>query len=259
MTTTKKAVEDNIKFLDEQEGENAGFEQINSATMAIPFAKVLQKLSPELDKSNSAFNEDAEEGDIINTVTKEIYGKSLNLIVLKFDHVYVEWTPKEKGGGLVDYHSPENAMRLKTPDSKFGKWTTESGNNLVENYMYYCLIKGREKEGLIISTLTSTNISSAKKWNTQLTTTVMPSGKRAMPWWLVWEFASVAIKNNKGSWFGINVKQLPGHDGYISQQQFSIAQEEQKALPTANVDYSQLENKSGPVSSEDNSDKDAAY
>ena len=105
-----------------------GFEDINNMTMAIPFIKILQKLSPELNKAKTTFVKDAKVGDFFNTVTKEVYGNGINAVVIKFERIYTEWLSKR--GGLVGYHSPEDAEKIAVNPEKFGGWKTDSGNDL---------------------------------------------------------------------------------------------------------------------------------
>jgi len=53
-----------------------GFEDISTQTMAIPFIRVLQTLSPQLNKKKPEYVEEAQEGMFFNTVTKKVYGTS---------------------------------------------------------------------------------------------------------------------------------------------------------------------------------------
>jgi hypothetical protein len=66
---TKKNAELSTDVLDdifETAGEGAAFD---SSEMQIPFVRVLQALSPQLNKKKSEFIEGAAQGDLFNTVT----------------------------------------------------------------------------------------------------------------------------------------------------------------------------------------------
>ncbi len=214
-----------------------GFEQINTATMAIPFVRILQKLSPQLDKQKPEYIAGAEEGMYFNTITKELYGAVVRLIALKFERVYIEWRPNR--GGFVGYHSAENAERL-TVDHTFGNWKTKDGNLLQETYAYMVLIAGHEKEGLCVLSLASSSLKTAKEWNRLMTTHVMKDGRKALPYYLIWELGAEYMKNDKGSWYRPKVKLV----GYIDEAQYNTAKQERLALPSRQIDYAQLESKS---------------
>ena len=229
----KETPKGTMDFIDEAMDNLEGFEQIDANTIAIPFVRILQKLSPQLNKNKPQYIEDAEEGDWFNTVTKELYGDSIEVIVLKFEHVYIEWLPER--GGFVSYHSPENAERIAV-DKTFGHWKTEEGNDLQENYAYICMIVGHEEEGIVVMSFSSTSIKMAREWNRLMTTHVMDNGKRALPYYLVWELNATYTENDQGSWFTPNVKYV----GYIDENQYNTLSKERKALPNRQVDYQQI-------------------
>lgn len=213
-----------------------GFEDINGSTMAIPFIRILQKLSPQLNKQKPEFVSGAEEGDWFNTTSKETYGPEVNVIVLKFERVFIEWKPNR--GGFMGYHTPENAERLAV-DTSFGNWKTKDGNELAETYVYMVLIDGHESEGIVVLSFTSSAIKVAKEWNRLMITHVMDNGQKAKPYYLVWKLSTEYKENEKGTWYVPKVKFIR----YINEQQYNIAGNERKALPSKKVDYAQIEAK----------------
>ena len=176
-TTPDVKTKQELNFINIKEDTLKGFEDINNLTMAIPFIKILQQLSPELNKAKTTFVKDAKVGDFFNTVTKEVYGASIEVIILKFERIYTEWLPNR--GGLVSYHSPEDAERIAINPEKFGGWKTDSGNDLQENYVYYILIVGHEDEGIAVISMSSSGLKVAKKLNRLLVTHILSNGKRA--------------------------------------------------------------------------------
>ena len=219
-----------------------GFEDISTQTMAIPFIRVLQTLSPQLNKKKPEFIEGAQEGMFFNSVTKEVYGPNVSVIVLKFERIFIEWLPDR--GGLVNYHSPEHAEEIATDKSKFGSWKTKTGNLLQENYVYYIIIVGRETEGVAVLPLTSTGIKTAKGWNRLMTTHVMDNGRKALPFYLVWALETEYRENDQGNWY-VPIVRIKN---YITEKQYAIITPERKMLPSRQVDYAQL---AAPESNED--------
>ncbi|RPI08170.1 MAG: hypothetical protein EHM65_10655, partial [Acidobacteriales bacterium] len=161
---TKATIDNAMPFVD-QKDTLEGFEQINTGTMAIPFIRVLQKLSPQLNRNKPEFVDGAQEGDWYNTLLKRAYGPSIDAVVLKFEHVAIEWRPDR--GGFAGYHSMENAERIATAESKrvFGGWKTPEGNSLQEAYVYMVLLADAPHEGLAVVSLSSSAIKTAREWN----------------------------------------------------------------------------------------------
>jgi hypothetical protein len=215
-----------------------GFEQINQRTMAIPFVRILQKLNPQIDEHRDEFIEGAEEGMWYNTVTKRLHGAKIEVICGKFEQIYIEWRPNR--GGFVGYHDPENARRLATESKTvddFGKWKTPEGNLLQENYVYYCIEAGREKEGIFIISLASSMIGVARVWNRLLTSHVMSNGEIAAPYYLVWELSTTYRENAKGGWYVPALKFVR----YVLEPELLAARAERKALPSRPMPYAQLQ------------------
>lgn len=225
-----------LDFINQAEDTLEGFEDINAQTMAIPFLRILQKLSPACDEDSPDFIVGAKQGLFMNTVNKDLYGNTIKLIVLKFEHIYIEWEPDR--GGLVDVHTPENADRIAV-DHTFGAWKTAAGNDLSETYVYYVLVEGHEEEGVMILSLASSNIKKARELNRMMTSHIMDDGTRARPYYLVYEFKTERRENDKGVWFGIDFK----FSSLINEKQYGLMAPERKALPGKSVDYTQIDDK----------------
>ena len=80
---------------------NAGSEEVSAKDMILPRVDVLQALSPQIKKSDPAFIPGAEQGQIFNTVTGEIYGSSVTFVPVLFRKEYVLWKTRKAGGGFV--------------------------------------------------------------------------------------------------------------------------------------------------------------
>lgn len=247
--------EQDFSFLNDEDNL-AGFEKIGATEQAIPFLRIAQKLSPQLDDQKAEYIEGLKAGQLFNTVTKESYGDNISIICGGFDHVYIEWPPtREAGGGPLAYHTPEHAEKIAV-DKTFGKWKTESGNRLQETYIFYCIVKGRENEGLVILALKSTDIGVAKAWNRRLLSTMMPNGKKAKPYYMIWNLGSISVTNNQGSWFKLTVD----FESFVDQEQYTAISQERQALPQiSSLDFQQLEDRTGDVNSESEKTQGVSY
>ncbi len=241
--------QETLGFIDAAMDTMEGFEEVNAATTAIPFLKLAQDLTPQTKKHKAEYIDGLEPGMLFNSATSEILGNNIDVIIMKFERVYIEWKPNR--GGFVGYHSPEHAEKIAVDTSAFGKWQTEEGNELQEYYTYYALIVGRELEGPVILSLSSAGIKVAKQLNRLMTTHLMDDGKRALPYYLVWNMSVVHLEKGEYDWFQHKFT----FSRYIDEEQYSILGPERKALPSKPVDYAQIEDRT-PRESLDEDDSD---
>jgi len=140
------------KFYDYGSMAGAGFENQTQADVKIPFLGILQKLSPELSKNDPKFIPGAEEGDLLNTVTRDVYPGATGIIFQPCDtnHVIVEWKPRSAGGGFVAIHQTDSPLykdAIRERDQRVLKGSgdpkelrkikTPSGNDLIETFYIY--------------------------------------------------------------------------------------------------------------------------
>ena len=108
-TTTSVAPADLMDMFEENAG--AGLEKIGSDEMQIPFLRILQALSPQLNKQDSLYIKGAEQGDLFNTVSNRIYKADEGMVVINvaFETKYLEFQLRSAGGGFVRGEEPERS------------------------------------------------------------------------------------------------------------------------------------------------------
>jgi hypothetical protein len=150
----------------------AGTENVQAGDMAIPFLNVLQALSPQI---ASGLIPGAKVGDLLNTVTNEIYKKAL-LIPCAFNKAWVEWIPKTKGGGFVAQH-PTDALMAETTRDEKGNDVLRNGNHLVQTAYHYCLmVKEDGSVHRVVVSMTRTKLKKSRKWVSQIMDLKLPIG-----------------------------------------------------------------------------------
>lgn len=94
-----------------------GFENVDSTRdLKMPFLSIVQGLSPEKDKNDPKYIEGAEEGDVFNSVSRELYKlsgpnpKPLVVIPCGFVRVWNVWRLRTLGGGFVKSYSDEKKL-----------------------------------------------------------------------------------------------------------------------------------------------------
>lgn len=121
----------------------AGFENQTQNDLTVPFLDILQPLSPQVAEDGIA---GAKPGMIFNTVTDELFAANTGVLFVPVltTRMFVEWIPRDKGGGLVGRHQPGDEVVKKGIErsTEFGKAYTydengEKDNQLVETFYAY--------------------------------------------------------------------------------------------------------------------------
>ena len=235
----EKATYDHFKqFGDDVEG----YEGLDMSVMAIPFIRIIQALSPQLNKRKAEYVPAAEIGDVVNNITGQIYTTPLKIVIGKFEHIYTAWKPKR--GGFQGVFAPE--MVETDPkyvmNEKFKLIDSETGNELVDTYVYYCMLPDYMQDEVVILSLSSTQLKEAKKLNRLLMTTYLPGTQtKAKPFFMVWELSITEESNDQGDWAGLSFK----FDKFVTPELLEHVVTERKALPNKRVDYSLIEETAG--------------
>lgn len=234
-----------VGFLDEHSGE--GLENIEISDLSLPFLRVAQPLSPQIDKDSEEFLEGLQVGMFFNTVTNRIYGKEINLIPMKYERSWVEW--KQDRGGFVARHIPGS---IDIDKSDFSKWKYNA-NVIQDTLMFYCMVADRLNEGPIVFCLSSTGIKHGKNWMTQINMTRLPSGKQAPIFSSVWKLFTTKQQNAKGSFY-----QIGGKSSNVSRARFIKPDEYStfvapniEGLKNMSVDLKQLTDSSNETESQE--------
>jgi hypothetical protein len=183
----------------------AGFENQTSDDYSIPFLQILQAPSPQLQENDSL-----RQGMILNTVTGEVWDgkKGIAFVPATTQHVYVEWKPRDAGGGFLGIHEVNSDLvaHAKAASSEYGKYNTPDGNELIETFYVYGIAlddDGNASEAVLA--FSSTKIKKYKGWMTKAKTIQipLPDGRR-IPAPLFahrYRLKTVSEKNNKGQFF----------------------------------------------------------
>lgn len=219
-----------------------GFEGINSDTIAFPFIKILQSLSPQLKKSKAEYIEGAEPGMLYNNVTNKCYKPPVEVVVGRFDRYFVEWKPER--GGFCGAHTPEDVARMAATgflkaNERGQYFDQESRNVFQETYVYYIVFPNDMEAGVCLLSLSSTQLREARRWNRLLVSTYVPgTNRRAQPYFMKWALTTPEMSNDKGDWNGFKVD----FAGFVNPETLQMVCEERKALPsTVKADLALLE------------------
>tara|TARA_R110001583_G_scaffold188484_1_gene350613 strand:+ start:619 stop:1398 length:780 start_codon:yes stop_codon:yes gene_type:complete len=183
-----------------------GVNDLGSEDLAIPFIKVLQKMSDELDDL-----EDAKAGDIYNTVTKEVVkGKDgVRLINCAYNLQYIEWEPRGTGTGAPHaiYGAGDEIPATERGDDNKDYVAGGSGRYLERTAQHYVLVvdeDGMTQQALL--PMKSTQFKKSKQWNSAMRSLKMKDSNGGLftppRFSHIWKLETVSEENKNGSWHG---------------------------------------------------------
>lgn len=213
-------------YLDEIEMTGAGV-STDQSDILIPMARILQKMSPEVDKKAGAqYIKGAEPGDI--------YIKSLQNPIIKgeegflfqpcyFSKGFVEWIPRSKGGGggggFVALHPTEPADTVSQPDPQNPERNIRvrksNGNLVVETRYHGGFIITDDGEPIpCVIPFASSGHTVSKNWM-MLMARKFRKGQKADSWSVFYRMKSVSKTKNNNTWslFEVTDAGEEGDDG----------------------------------------------
>ena len=187
--------------------------------LVIPFVRILQKLSPQLDKTESVFIEGAEEGDFLNLATGETISGSdgFYFVAAVYTINYTEWTPRESGGGIVADHGTDASVLKNTTRDHKNRTTTPDGNIIVTSGLYFGFLVDKETGSAhqAIVAMASTQLKKSRQLNSaiqnlRIQVNVGGEKRRIKPpmWFSLFHMTTVPESNDQGKWMGYKVERV---------------------------------------------------
>ena len=146
-----------------------GFENITAEDQAIPFIRIGQAMSEVI---THQLIDNCKMGDIYNNVTMECFtgSEGINVIPVKYEHVYIHWEKKDAG----DKKAPKAVYKNGDPNipeyernekDNVDYLTDGSGDYLARAFQWYVKYQTKENRwnDALIS-FQSTQLKKSKKW-----------------------------------------------------------------------------------------------
>jgi len=213
-------------------GENLGKEAIDKSDLKMPRLTLAQGLSPQLQPTEPQFIEGLAFGDAFNSLTGRIYGKKpLRVVVVRAEKArYIEFIPKQLGGGIKDFNVPANDPRAQFFTDKDGVRQKPLATKFLE---FIALLLGEDGPEPIALSFKSTGLDTAKTLNTLMT---MATNENTFD--RVYELIPTQTKNNLGTWaiFGVRlVGMLEDEATYRMAQQLYASVKDRELAPDETV------------------------
>ena len=185
-----------------------GLQNISNDDVTIPRLAIIQSGSPQRKKKDEKYIEGSDEGMIFNTVTNELYKDSLEVIPCGYRKTYVEWVPREKGGGLVAVHDLKPDGSVTDPKTRK---TMLGENQIVDTAEHFVLVKTSEGYSPAVLTMTSSNLGVSRKWNTLLKMkriNIKGQTVEAPSFLFKFKLSTVEAENDLGNWHKYKIEEL---------------------------------------------------
>jgi len=192
---------------------HAGFENVNTSSLALPILKLMQNGSGEAQKRNQNYVEGAEPGMLLNTVTKKLYdgAKGIEVIPCHYKLEYQEWADFGTGSGRPENIYDANSDILSKTKNEMGKDRLDNGNYILTVGQHYVLIRdGNSTENALIS-MSSSQGKISRKWNSMMMSITLDgkNGPYTPPSFSHKYRLTSVLNSGKGNqWYGYNVTKV---------------------------------------------------
>lgn len=204
-------------------GKPVGLEEMTRADWTLPRLGLCQSMSPQRKRSDPKHIEGLEEGDMFNSITRENYGKTVQVVPLMFFKNRFRF--QEGALGNILCQSADTVLGIGDPGgecktcpmAQFG--SSGKGNSpacsLFYNYPSLILPKDGHigLDLLVVASFKSSELKVARDWNALLRL------RNADTFSGIYEFTTVEQKNDLGSWYTRVVKPA----GWVSEQMYGFA------------------------------------
>ena len=218
-----------------------GFEGVGFDSFANQYLRIAQPTSPQLLEDSDDYIDGIKPGFFFNDLTKKVYGKTVKLIVFKYERMFLEWA--DENGGLRGQYTQDEVIQLTGKTNFFNLRNPETQNEIDETHNYFCLVTSDMNAGPIILSLSSSGIKHSKKWMSTASMIKIKNAdgslKRAPLYASVYEIETLMNKNDQGQWYMIgnksttNVKKV----GWINEEQWAHVKNAIEIMNTVKVDY----------------------
>ena len=193
-------------------GEGASYD---SSEMQIPFVRLAQLLSPQLNKKKPEYIDGLSDGDPFNNVTGQHWVGEQGLVVIPCYQTtkYLEFVPRTSGGGFRGEINANDPLLQRTV-REGSKEILPNGNELVKSDQHFCLII--DEDGLtqpVVVDMKSTQLKVSRRWKTQIAMQKIKHPKTGAiitpPLFAtLWRLTTSAETNDKGDFYNWSVEKV---------------------------------------------------
>ncbi len=148
-----------------QADAGAGMETADKDSFELPFLRIIQKNSPQIDDVVGA-----KPGLFINTLTEEMFEECI-IIPCAFQRMFIQWAPRDEGGGFKGYHDPLSVAsgQIEGLGKDKNGFPVIGEDTLADTRTHFVLVKSSSgKYEPAVLSLASTQVKKSKRWMAQM-------------------------------------------------------------------------------------------
>ena len=196
-----------------EEDSGKGLSNVGQEDLALPFLKILGQLSPEVNKRDGKYVENAESGMIFNSVTNELFdgAKGIQVVPCHYKLEYIEWKERGEGSGApVAIHSSSSDIMTKTTRDSSFKDRLPNGNYIEKTASHFIIVCENNPSTALIA-MKSTQLKISRKWNSMMAGIKLKGQKGLFTpasFSHIYRLKTTQQSNDKGTWFGWEVSKI---------------------------------------------------
>lgn len=230
----------------------AGFTNATKEDYALPFIGVIQKMSPQIEKGHAKYVKGAEAGMFFNTVTNEFFDGEQGIMVIPVDFrkTFLEWVPRNKGGGLKGEHATREDAEAKK----------EEGTVIADTANHYVLLKTPNGWEPVLLSCTSTKLKFSRNWMSMMSRVrigAVPAPSFAKKYIL----KTVTQTNEKGTFYNIKAEPIDGDNGWVTAEELDMAEQFYNQIRSGKrgADFSRLDEEPAILHTDSGNDDGPEY
>lgn len=181
-------------------------EHLTQEELELPFLRVAQKGSPQVDEDKPEYIEGLKPGQYFNTVAGESYGDSLKVQVHGYFRNFIVWKGEKGNGDFSGTLTPEQFEEFKAEHLELVReggdmMHTVDGEQIrySDTRNFIVSLPDHPEDGIMIYPMSSTGIKAARKWNT-LNSGRRLNGQQVKRYATIWEIETSGYEKNGYSW-----------------------------------------------------------
>lgn len=178
----------------------------NIEDIAIPRLTLLQSNSKPCKKSEAEYIKGAEEGDLFNTLTKEVFSgeDGVLFVPVKRRVVYIHWTDVDAGGGMIENFGEDPAKFMAVTPNEKGKRRTSETTEIVKTHEIFGYVYNQETKEYqqVIMGLAGTQEKKMKRLNALIRSLTSKKTGKILPEYAgLYRITTTPEKNDTNSWY----------------------------------------------------------
>ena len=180
-------------------------EQLNQDELALPFLRVAQKGSPQVDEDSAEYIEGLKPGQFFNTATSMVYGDEITVQAHGYFQNFTIWKGEKGSGEFQGTMTPDAFRELQSTTSMerdggdFVQVVDGESLRYTDTRNYIVIIPDHPEDGILMYPMSSTGIKASKNWNT-LQNGRRINGKKAPRFATLWELKTKGFEKNGYTW-----------------------------------------------------------